>query len=224
LKRILYILIATLLFVSGGDMYTYAQKRQVKKKPPVKRVTRERPYLFYREKYQVLANDTSVWDGTYQLIYRGKSIEKGQYHKGERVGVWEFFTVTGTREFCYDYDEELPFQITPHFGTKYDARNFPPLFLGSPVVINQFLAFHTHYKLREDDNYHNCKVQLLLRINANGRMVGYELGDTSIVEFNNAVREAATRIPEHWRWVPSRKNGKNAEGIYKITVIFDAVY
>lgn len=202
----------------------YAQKKQAKKKTTVKRITRERKYLFYREKYQVLASDTSVWDGTYQLIYRGKALERGQYHKGLRSGVWEFFSIGGPREFCYDYDEGLPFQITPHFGTKYDARNFPPLFLGSPVVINQFLAFHTHYKLREGDKYRDCKVQLLLRINANGRMVGYELGDTSIVEFNNAVREAATRIPSDWRWVPSRKNGKNAEGIYKITVIFDAVY
>ena len=222
MKRKALILLQVVLLIFVGGIYVDAQKK--KGKAPIKHITKQRRYLYYDERYQVLANDTAVWDGTYQMIFRGKAIEKGQYHRGKRSGVWEFFTLTGSREFCYDYDENLPFQITPHFGTHYDARNFPPLFLGSPIVINQFLAMETHYKLQKDDDYHDCKVELLLHINTNGRMVGYEFGDTSIVAFNDAVRDAVSRIPDNWRWVPARSNGRNVDGLYKITVIFDAVY
>lgn len=189
---------------------------------PLKQRTARRG--MYTEKYHVLASDTTVWEGDYSLIYKGNAIERGQYHKGERVGVWEFYNIHNLVEFYYDYDKQLPMQITPHSNNKmYSARSFPPLFLGSPLVPTHFIGQHSYFPQREKETYTDCKVVLALEINANGRMTGYHLAETSKEGFNEVILNAAAQIPKDWRWVPSRKDGRNVPGEYMITVIFEAV-
>lgn len=178
----------------------------------------------YIEKYKVLASDTTVWEGPYSLIYKGDVIERGQYHKGQRVGVWEFYNIHKEVEFYYDYDKQLPTQIMPHSNNKmYSARSFPPLFLGSPLVPTHFIARHSYFPQREKETYEDCKVVLALEINVNGRMTGYHLAQTSKEGFNDVILKAAAQIPDDWRWVPSRQDGRNVAGEYLITVIFEAV-
>ncbi len=186
--------------------------------------TRQQPLAgLYIEKFQVLATDTSVKQGDYSLIYKGDVIEHGKYRKGERVGVWEFYNIHKKIELCYDYDQNLPFNIMPHNGYVYNARNFPSIFLGSPMVPYHFIMKHTYYPIKESENETDCKVVLALEINAQGRMTGFHLEQKSRDTFNNAVISAAEKIPKSWRWVPARKDGRNVESLYKMTLIFEAV-
>lgn len=178
----------------------------------------------YTERFKVLASDTAKKHGQYSLIYKGKTIESGEYRYGERVGVWEFYNIHNKVEFRYDYDSRTPFNITPHKGQTYTARTFPSIYLGSPLVPVHFITHHTYYPLSEsEDTYKDCKVVLALQISKYGKMTGFYLKEKSKEGFNNVVSKAAEKIPKHWRWVPARKDGRNVDSEYLITVIFEAI-
>ncbi|MCQ2229878.1 MAG: energy transducer TonB [Bacteroidales bacterium] len=210
--RTLLVIILSLLSLTA-----LAQSKTVK----TKNITRNRD--IYVEKYSALASDTSVKHGTYKLLYKGKVIETGDYKKGERIGPWTFYNLKDEVEFIYDYDKNLPFQIMPHYGSVYSAKQFPSLFLGSPLIPYHFIARSTYYPVKESGNKRDCKVVLALEINANGRMTGYHLETSSRDDFNRVVLDAASRIPKHWRWVPAREGGRNIPSNYRITLIFEAV-
>lgn len=211
MRRILTIMLLLITIAASG------QSKALK----TKNITRERD--IYVEKYSALASDTSVRHGNYKLIYKGKVIETGDYKKGERVGQWTFYNLSDEIEFIYDYDTNLPYQIMPHKGSIYTAKQFPSLFLGSPLIPYHFITRNTYYPVKQADNKHDCKVVLALEINANGRMTGYHLETKSREDFNKVVLDAASRIPKHWRWVPAREGGRNVSSIYTITLIFEAV-
>lgn len=211
MNRLLYILISLMLCFGV----------EAQKKPRTK--TKSVKGALYTETFSVLASDTSVRHGVYKLLYKGRVMEMGQYHKGERVGEWEFRNLENKVEFYYDYEERLPYRIMPKAGTYYSARNFPALYLGSPVVPYHFIATNSYYPLAERDNTEDCKVVLALKINAYGRMTGYYIKEKSKERFNEIVLKAAAKIPKSWRFVPSRENGRNVASDYLITIVFEGV-
>lgn len=192
-------------------------------KPKIVKRTRAINNGMYTEKYAVLANDTSCKHGPYSLIYKGKTIEKGQYKKGQRVGVWEFYNFHYVIEFKYDYDKQIPFNIMKHKGLVYSPRTFPSMYLGSPIVPHHLIAINAHYPVKESENDKECKVVLALHINSHGKMTGYSLKQPSKEAFNESVLRAASKIPKNWVWVPARQDGRNVDSEYLISVVFDAV-
>lgn len=190
---------------------------QVKTKKITKKTGR------YIEKYAVMASDTSKRHGTYELVYKEKVIEKGQYKKGERAGEWTFYNIHNEVEFKYDYDQNLPFNILPHKGYVYNEKTFPCMYLGSPLVPYHFITERTYYPVKESENTTDCSVVLALEISATGKVTGYHLERKSREEFNRVVLEAASKIPQEWRFVPARNGGKNVASIYCISLIFEAV-
>ncbi len=177
----------------------------------------------YIEKYSVLSTDTSVKQGTYSLIYKGKVLETGEYQKGKRIGGWKFYNLNDEIEFIYDYDDELPYQIMPHKGYTYTAKTFPSMYLGSPLVPYHFITSRTYYPVKESGNKHDCTVVLALEISATGKMTGYHLEKESKEDFNRVVLNAASQIPQSWRFVPAREGGKNVASNYRIIIVFEAV-
>lgn len=215
MPKALLIIFALLLALPSA-----AQSRNA---PRVKYVT-QRNGLLYTERFQVLVEDNTVRHGKYALLYKGKAIERGQYTRGERSGKWTFYNMKNYVELVYDYDRQIPLHIQPHEGTTYNAKNFPPVFLGSPLVPYHFVAVHAKYPYEEQNNREDCKVVLALEINSNGRMTGFHLQEESPrEEFNEIVRNTAAQMPDSWRWVPSRSGGKNVPANYLITIIFDKV-
>lgn len=211
-------LLLVIILLFAASMNIDAAKPRVATKA---RTIKRSPYIEY---YSVLASDTSLREGKYELKYKGKTIEKGQYHKGNRVGKWEFRNVDNSVELCFDYDDRQPFNIMPHVGKKYDARNFPPIFLGSPLVPYHFFALKATLPKDEEGTYNDCKVVIALEINNQGRMTGYRIIEKSENLFNNIVEKIAKEIPvKQWEWVPARKDGKNIASDYIITIVFDVV-
>lgn len=217
-----HITLLILLCFSLVCAYGANPKKQAKRSP-VKTIERTEKSGIYTQKFRCLASDTSVRHGTYQLIYKGDVIEKGDYRKGERVGVWEFYNLLKTIEFRYDYDSHTPFNILPHVGETYTPRTFPSIFLGSPYVPYHYISLRIAYPTKEQGNTTDCRVVLGLNISAQGRMTGYHLVEESRPTFNEAVLKAAAQIPKHWRWIPARRDGKNVPSVYKIILIFEAV-
>ncbi|MCQ2227342.1 MAG: energy transducer TonB [Bacteroidales bacterium] len=189
----------------------------------IKTIKRTQKVGLYTEKFSVLASDTSVKHGPYALIYKNKTIEKGEYKKGERIGEWAFYNIHDVIEFKYNYDQRIPYQIMPHRGATYNAKTFPSLYLGSPMVPYHFIVQHAYYPVKESGNKEDCMVVLALEISETGKMTGYHLEVSSHDAFNEVVLNAAAQIPKTWRWVPARKNGRNVASIYRITLIFEAV-
>lgn len=211
MKKIIYILLLLLPFATAEG--------QKKPRTKLKNVKSS----LYTESYYVLASDTSIKHGKYKLTYKGKTIEEGEYKKGERIGDWAFYNLQNKVEFYYDYNTRLPFRIAQKEGTAYSARNFPALYLGSPMVPYHFIAMNSYYPMSERDNKEDCTVVLALKISAQGRMTGYYIKQESKQEFNDIVLKAAAKIPMSWRFVPARENGRNVASDYLITVVFEAV-
>ncbi len=176
----------------------------------------------YTERYKVLASDTTVRHGAYTLLHKGKLLEKGQYKKDNRAGVWEFYGLDEVVELRYDYDQELPVYILPHNEGTYNPRTFPSVFLGSPIMLYHFVALQTPYPTKEAGNQTDCPVTVALEISASGKLTGYHIEEGSRESFNEAVLRAVEKIPPDWRWVPARKDGRNVASTFRMTIIFEA--
>ncbi len=177
----------------------------------------------YTEHYKVLASDTTVRHGAYTLTYKGRPLEKGQYRKGQKAGTWEYYNLNDLVELRYDYDQQQPVYILPHFGYDYTPRNFPSIFLGSPVVLHQYVAMQTPYPTKESDNDTDCPVVVALQISATGKLTGCTVEKGEREAFNKAALEAIAKIPSDWRWIPARENGRNVPSTFHMTIVFEAV-
>lgn len=184
-------------------------------------VTTERG-LFVETAQRVAAGDTTLLDGTYELKYRDKTIERGRYARGRRVGEWEFRNYHDWVELRYDYSRGGPTYILPHKGKTYSQETYPCTFLGSPIVPYLFIVSNVHYPQAEWDNKRGGEATLTLRVDPQGRMDGYEVRKPSSPHFAKAVRRAAEKIPrDEWRWVPARSKGRDVAGEYDIVIYFD---
>ena len=78
-KYLIYIALG-LLFGCGG--FVAGQNLKFIKKDVV-----------FRYEYETLRTDTAVRNGYYRMFYKDKILERGQYLKGDRVGLWHFYNL-----------------------------------------------------------------------------------------------------------------------------------
>lgn len=198
-----------------------AQHSTQQRQPTRRTITTERG-LFSETAQRIDMGDTTLLDGTFELKYRDKTIERGEYRQGRRVGEWEFRNYHDWVELRYDYSHSQPTYILPHKGKTYTQETYPCTFLGSPIVPYFFIVSNVHYPQAEWDNKRGGEATLTLRIDAQGRMTGYEIRKPSSTHFARAVERAAEKIPrDEWRWVPARHKGRAVAGEYDIVIYFD---
>lgn len=175
----------------------------------------------FTSRYTVLASDTSVRDGRYELTYRGMKIEEGQYRNGEKVGEWRYWNLQRKVELRYDYTRRQPTYVLPHMGHKYDQRNYPCIFLGSPLIPFYFITQRIYYPKSEAGSK-GGEVVVRLKIDERGRMKGAMIKKSTSKAFADVVTRAVSGIPQdRWRWVPARRDGRNVAGDYDITILFE---
>ncbi|MCF0189707.1 MAG: hypothetical protein HUJ96_00450 [Marinilabiliaceae bacterium] len=211
--------LAIILLIIVG-IASYAAPKQPKT------LFRTEKYLCFIKKYHVLANDTNVMHGRYQLCYRGKDIESGSYDRGRRIGVWKFYNNANDNyvmELTYDYSRRKPLKIQPHIVGTYDTKNYPSIFLGSPLLPSYFISAHATYPEEVHGEDLNKKVVIALHINSSGKMTGYHYIKESTPDINKSITHALEKIPKDWEWLPARKNGINVASDYIITIIVEAV-
>ena len=183
-------------------------------------VTINRPVGLFLHSYQALASDTSVKHGGYELLYKDKTLERGNYRQNARVGVWHFYNLKNALEFTYDYNNgQVDKYVRPSDGV-YDT---PCFYLGSPLIPYLFMLSKLHYPAGEMENSSNQEVVLALRISREGTMTGVRLLKSARAGFDESVMKAASSIPIHWQWLPARKDGVAVESDYLIKIIFEPV-
>lgn len=210
--------LAALCLAAQAAMAQHATRQN---RPDRQTVTTERG-LFVETAQRTASGDTTILDGTYELKYRDKTIERGEYRLGRRVGEWEFRNYHDWVELRYDYSHGRPTYILPHKGKTYNQETYPCTFLGSPIVPYLFIVSNVHYPQAEWDNKRGGEATLTLRIDPQGRMAGYEIRKPSTSHFAKAVKYAAEKIPrDEWRWVPAKSKGRAVAGEYDIVIYFD---
>lgn len=188
----------------------------------VQRLKRSTKDVAFEKVWNVLASDTNVVDGPYALYYKGHSVERGLYRQGKRVGVWEFEGQTRKVELRYNYTTGQPTYIVPRKGFKYDQKNWPCLFLGSPLVPHIFLLTRVYYPQSEGGRIGGGKVIVTLEVDDQGHMTGYHIKQSTCEAFTAIVSAACEQIPRtEWRWIPASKDGKFVEGEYDVVIFFD---
>ncbi|MGV8828570.1 MAG: energy transducer TonB [Breznakibacter sp.] len=183
-------------------------------------VTINRPVGHFLHSYQALASDTSVKHGGYELLYKNKTLERGCYRQNNRVGVWQFYNLKNALEFTYDYNNGKVDKFVRPSDGDYDT---PCFFLGSPLIPYLFMLSRLHYPEVEMENRSNQEVMLALRISTEGRMTGVRLLKNARAGFDESVMKAASSIPNHWQWLPARKDGAAVESDYLIKIVFEPV-
>lgn len=175
----------------------------------------------FESSYTVLASDTAVRDGRYELTYRGMKIEEGQYRLGKKVGEWKYWNLQRMVELKYDYTRRTPTYVMRHMGYKYDQKNYPCIFLGSPLIPFYFITQRVYYP-KSEAGRKGGEVVVSLVVDERGRMVGSRIKRTTSEAFAEVVAKAVSKIPQdRWRWVPARANGKRVTGAYDITIVFE---
>lgn len=169
----------------------------------------------------ILVDGQMCRHGDYLLEYKGKTIEKGKYEKGKKVGTWIYWNYQDIVELRYNYDAAKPLYIVQHIGHKYSKTERPCVYIGSPVVPYYFVTSNVFYP-QSEGHRNGGQVTLTINVNAEGRMTGYKIKKSTSENFSKAVRVAADRIPsDKWRWIPSLKNGKPVDSEYDIVIYFD---
>lgn len=177
---------------------------------------------YFTAKYEVLASDSSTKDGKYTLYYRDAPIESGEYKMGKKSGIWEYRNLRKMTELKYDHTARRPTYMLPHEGHKYNTRNYPCTFIGSPLIPFFFIHTRAYYPKAEADNPDGGNVILRLMISPQGKLTSFMIKQATSENFAEVVRKAAIAIPkDKWRWVPAMKDGKRVEGTYDITILFD---
>lgn len=217
MNRTINILCAALAVALGTWTSAMAQEGEAERV-----VVREKVDNFFEAEYEVLKSDTTMRDGDYKLFYNGFVIEKGRYSGGVKSGVWEYSNMQKIVEFRYDHTAKRATYMVPRIGYKYDAKNHPCTFIGSPLVPFCFVHSRCYYPKAEANNKSGGQVILRLNINKLGRMTGYIIKYSSSPNFTTVVKKAADAIPrDEWRWEPELKNGQKVAGYHEINIVFD---
>jgi hypothetical protein len=64
-------------------------------------------------------------------------------------------------------------------------------------------------------------VDLYLDISEEGEILRRYVGPGAPAELGRAVLEASRLLPEDWRWLPQRVNGKKLRSLYRISIHFE---
>lgn len=174
----------------------------------------------FKEYYNVLPSDSTIFDGEYKLFYKSTLIEKGAYKNGKRSGIWFFYNLGGSFEFEYDFDNDSLLNIA---GLEfYKRRNqLPSLYLGSPLVPYVFISSKVGYPKEAYDKGIVGKVVLTLKISEEGEIVDRYISESLNEIMDSAVLKAAWNFPESWEWIPAKYDGVKVKSLYNITVFFD---
>lgn len=183
-------------------------------------VHRERPLGLFTERFSTLASDTTQRHGAYQLLYKGKVVERGRYAFNKRVGEWVFHNYKDALELIYNYSTGKVSAFDRE--EEYPAGDHPCLFLGSPIVPHVFVAKRISYPNQTEVSVADVEVLLLLQIDSKGELSGYRVENRSSDAFSRGVEQIASQMPGYWRWIPATHQGVPHPSEYVIRVIFES--
>jgi hypothetical protein len=140
------------------------------------------------ERFYILKSSPEVKDGPYKAIFRRKIvIASGNYTKGKKTGVWEFYDTDGKRSQTFNYDDNS-FSYVARLDTNDDLRFLfdekfkkddtvtRPLKIGEPYY--GYIPFVTIFRLPFDSydvNTDTFEAEIELLISPMGRLAEYKV-------------------------------------------------
>jgi TonB family protein len=170
--------------------------------------------------YDVLASDTAIKHGQYQLFYKDKLIENGSHKEGRPCSKWQFFSLDGVFEFEFDFDENRLVKLSGERGTQMTYQT-PCLFLGSPIIPYIYIVDRMRYPDKAKELDIQGRVVLALKINKQGELWSMYLYEKLHPLLDSEVMRVARTIPDHWKWLPATQNGIAINGEYHIAIEFE---
>ncbi|SHN28264.1 hypothetical protein SAMN05216524_108130 [Mucilaginibacter sp. OK098] len=140
------------------------------------------------ERFRVLKTDEKTRVGAYKAFYKRRTlIARGDYNKGERIGIWTFYDDEGKLNEKFDYDKneflfEAPIDTATEIQFKFDANVLPTDRLTRPLKIGGtyygFIPYINIFKVPFDTygvnmDYFDAVVELL--ISPGGRLADYKV-------------------------------------------------
>ncbi len=169
-----------------------------------------------------------VWnyfDGSNKIL-----LARHFYKDGERVGIWEFYTMAGVLSWTYNFKTATATHILENTQDGFYAyqngdsswiKNTPAkktIWLASESQWNDFLVNNLKYPEAAVQKRVQGKVEIKVYVDDHGNAVKYELANNIDPLLNSeAVRVTRLFNPE---FVPAVNNGKNIWSIYKVKVSF----
>jgi TonB family protein len=116
----------------------------------------------FTERFSVLKADKHSKQGGYERYFRETLIEKGNYNQGQRVGLWEFYDLSGkldqtfdytTRQIQYSANYNQPdslqtlYKIISGSDTTYTRLAKPPVPIGGNSQLSRTLMMNLRYPI-----------------------------------------------------------------------------
>ena len=173
--------------------------------------------VVFRYEYETLRTDTAVRNGYYRMFYKDKILERGQYLKGDRVGLWRFYNLQGIFEFEFDYATRSVTRMSDNIDVTVET---PCLYLGSPFIPYHYLR-NIEYPQEAYEQKLKGKVVLTLKITKEGKLESYYLSEKLHPVLDAEVLKVVAKFPPQWEWVPATRMGQLVESEYVVTIYFD---
>jgi TonB family protein len=240
-------LLTTLLF----SCVVFATTAQELKK--VKHTLTSNPFTEEKEEYEVLKSDKKTKYGTYQRWFNGKLVEtgfykdnqkdstwskfhsysgaireQGNYYKGERAGIWEFYNSKSQLEYSYDFtnrklvsvNEETAAKtawVVTHTDTSQTTVEHPALFMGGRSAYGEILGRNIRFPASAMKKGVSGQVFVTLIIDENGKPSGHKVAKALDKDCDAEALRVSRLLTD---WLPAMKDGKPVKSLHLVPVSF----
>lgn len=206
-KQILFLIFVCISFVSNGQLKLIKQKNKDLKITEVFEIKKDSPLEKNGSYTKYLSNEISK-----KLL-----IEKGQYIKGQRVGVWDFFDFYGDLSLRYNFENDsiIIYNSNNAYGLK---ENRPLFYLGSRSEIEHIIAVSLKIPPRLIGSGAIGRVIVKITIEKDGDVSSYKILKGMSTELDKVAIETVKNIPKSW--LPAIKNGEPVSSSVNVPITF----
>ena len=163
---------------------------------------------------------------------RKSDVESGEMEKGQKVGVWEYFSFTrdGRQVLVQRYDhttkklvfyrpiEDIPYNAEVAPGQwKYTRVEQPPLYIGGEAALAIYMAKLNYPQAAQTRNIQG-KVLITFAIDTLGNVSGHKV----LTGIGGGCDEEALRLCQKIpvQWIPARLAGRSVSVMYELPFTF----
>lgn len=170
-------------------------------------------------------------DGTWNYYGNNKVLLSRHFYKeGVKVGIWEFYDLSGTLSWTYNFNTSTASYILANTEDGFYAYqgsdgkwvkknpDVKPIWLSSVSQWNNFLVNNLKFPEESATIRVPGKVEIRVEIDEQGNVLGYKLGNDIEADLNKeALRVAKLYAPE---FTPAQNNGIKVKSIYTLKVSY----
>jgi TonB family protein len=219
----------------------------------VKNTLTSNPFAEEKEEYEVLKSNKKIKHGTYQRWINGKLVEtgfykdnqkdstwakfhsysgaireRGNYDKGERAGIWEFYNSKSQLEQSYDFTARKLILTNPASMTQMswiiaDKDTVQTMvdctasIIGGSAAYGEILVRNIRFPVSAMKKGVSGQVFVTLIIDENGKPSGHKVSKSLDKDCDEEALRVSRLLTD---WLPAMKDGKPVKSLYLMPVSF----